>query len=75
MSGIQPGPGQRFVAEARPNRIGAVLSLPGGVSGVLRPLALNLLPPYLTNETFPLWFRPGEVAAHAASVTRFGPPR
>ena len=63
----------RFVAEFGRDGIRAVASLPGGVSGALGPLALNLLPGYLTNEAFPLWFRAGEVAANAASVTRFGP--
>jgi hypothetical protein len=67
------GPVTRFVAEFGLDGIRAVASLPGGVSGVLGPLALNLLPGYLTNEAFPLWFRAGEVAANAASVTRFGP--
>ena len=69
----RPGPGWRFVAEAGPAGVRAVASLPGGVSGELGPLALNLLPLYLTNEAFPLWFRASEVAEHAASVTRFGP--
>jgi penicillin amidase len=68
-----PAPGHRFVAEAGPNGIRAVTSLPGGVSGVLGPLALNLLPSYLTNEAFPLWFRASEVAEHAASIVRFVP--
>ena len=34
---------------------------------------MNLLPAYLTNEAFPLWFRAGEVAANTDTVTRFGP--
>jgi penicillin G amidase len=67
------GPIARFVAEFGRDGIRAVSSLPGGVSGVLGPSSLNLLPGYLTNEAFPLWFRAGEIAANAASVTRFSP--
>jgi penicillin G amidase len=50
------GPANRFVAEARaPGRVVAESSLPGGTSGVPgTPFYVNLLPRWLTNDTFPL---------------------
>ena len=49
------GPVRRAVAEARPDGIRAVTSLPGGASGVLgSPFYANLLPGWLTDEAFPL---------------------
>jgi penicillin amidase len=67
------GPVHRFVAEMAPSGVRAVSSLPGGVSGNIDSLALDLLRPYLTNDTFPLWFRASEVDQHAGTVTRFRP--
>ncbi len=53
------GPVQRFVAEGRTSGIVAETSLPGGTSGnVASPFYLNLLPMWLTNETFPTELRP-----------------
>lgn len=47
------GPNRRFVAEGTPSGIRAVTSLPGGPSGVVSsPLYINLLRPYLTNDTY-----------------------
>jgi penicillin amidase len=50
------GPANRFVAEARaPEQVVAESSLPGGTSGVPGdPFYVNLLPRWLTNDTFPL---------------------
>jgi penicillin G amidase len=50
------GPANRFVAETRvPDQVVAESSLPGGVSGVPgTPFYVNLLPRWLTNDTFPL---------------------
>jgi penicillin G amidase len=49
------GPASRFVATIKPNGIEAVSSLPGGDSGVRgNQFNLNLLPGWLTNDTFPL---------------------
>jgi hypothetical protein len=52
----------------------ATLSIPGGASGVLgSPNYFNLLPGWLSNESFPLLLRADEVQANAASVTKFVP--
>ena len=49
------GPASRFVATIKPDGIEAVSSLPGGQSGVQgNQFNLNLLPSWLTNDTFPL---------------------
>jgi penicillin G amidase len=50
------GPANRFVAETRaPGQVVAESSLPGGTSGVPgTPFYVNLLPRWLTNDTFPL---------------------
>jgi penicillin G amidase len=50
------GPANRFVAEPRaPGRVVAESSLPGGTSGVPgEAFYVNLLPRWLTNDTFPL---------------------
>ena len=49
------GPASRFVATISPDGIEAVSSQPGGQSGVQGdPFNLNLLPGWLTNDTFPL---------------------
>lgn len=48
------GPVRRFVAEGDPGGIRAETSLPGGASGVIGdPFFMNLLKPWLTNETYP----------------------
>jgi penicillin amidase len=50
------GPANRLVAEPRaPGQVAAESSLPGGTSGVPgQPFYVNLLPRWLTNDTFPL---------------------
>jgi penicillin amidase len=49
------GPAHRYVASIGPDGITSVSSLPGGESGVLgSPFHVNLLPRWLTNETFRL---------------------
>jgi len=50
------GPANRFVGEPRaPGEVVAESSLPGGTSGVPgEPFYVNLLPRWLTNDTFPL---------------------
>ncbi|NIW38851.1 MAG: penicillin acylase family protein, partial [Gemmatimonadetes bacterium] len=62
------GPVRRFVGEMAPGRIRAESSLPGGASGVLgSPFYVNLLPGWLTNDTFPLLRKRSEVVSQAAS--------
>jgi penicillin amidase len=47
------GPNRRMVSEATSSGINGVMSLPGGISGILgSPLYINLLRSYLTNDTF-----------------------
>jgi penicillin G amidase len=49
------GPAHRYVASIESDEIESVSSLPGGESGVLgSPFHVNLLPRWLTNETFRL---------------------
>ncbi len=68
------GAGMRFVSEPLQGCIGAVSSLPGGVSGVLgSPHYADLLPGWLSNEAFELLFKPNEVRKNAESVTLFAP--
>jgi penicillin G amidase len=52
--GFGGGPANRYVAELRaPGDVRASSSLPGGTSGVLgTPFSVNLLPSWLTNDTF-----------------------
>jgi acyl-homoserine lactone acylase PvdQ len=48
------GPSRRYVGEATPTGLVGQTSLPGGVSGVPgSPLYFNLLPMWLTNQTYP----------------------
>lgn len=68
------GPVRRYVGELGRARIRAVSSLAGGVSGALdSPFYSNLLPDWLTNDTFPLRTRRAAIRAHARSITRFVP--
>ena len=49
------GPALRYVASIESDGIESVSSLPGGQSGVpSSQFYVNLLPRWLTNETFPL---------------------
>ncbi len=53
------GPARRNVSEATAGGIRAVMAFPGGPSGlVANPLYVNLLRPYLTNDTFPIDIQP-----------------
>ncbi|MFA6954598.1 MAG: penicillin acylase family protein [Thermoanaerobaculia bacterium] len=49
------GPNRRMATELTTTAPKAETSLPGGISGILTsPLYVNLLKPYLTNDTFPI---------------------
>jgi penicillin amidase len=54
--GFGSGPANRYVSEPRaPGDVHAESSLPGGTSGVPgTPFSVNLLPSWLTNDSFPL---------------------
>lgn len=68
------GPVRRYVSEAPRYGIVAESSLPGGVSGVLgSPFYVNLLPEWLTNESYPQLRRYREVLDSAYEVTFFRP--
>ena len=68
------GPVQRLVAEMAPGRVKSVNALPGGESGQLgSPFYFNLLPGWLTNDAFPVFFRMDDIARNASSVERFEP--
>lgn len=72
------GANRRYVGSPGllPGWIEAETSLPGGNSGVLgNPFYANLLGRWLTNESYPLRTRPGEIARNAASRTFFLPDR
>lgn len=54
------GPTRRFVAEMTKGAVKVESSLPGGVSGSpASPFYVNLLPMWLTNETFPMSVQTG----------------
>jgi penicillin amidase len=54
------GPTRRFVAEMTKGAVKVESSLPGGVSGSpASPFYVNLLPMWLTNETFPMSLQTG----------------
>ncbi len=68
------GPTGRFVAWLGWFKVRAVTSLPGGESGVPgNPFYLNLLEPYLENETFPLLTSPHAIRARAFSTDTYRP--
>ncbi len=68
------GPVRRFVAQPRPGRMDAISSLPGGTSETLgSPYYLNLLPRWLTNDTYPIRLRHNDLAKATASVIRYIP--
>lgn len=67
------GASRRFVASlaAIPR---AQSSLPGGASGnVFSPSYTNLLPDWLTNETYQVRYTPADLAGHVASTQVFVP--
>ena len=64
----------RFVSEFRRGRQTAVTSLPGGESAIpFTPFYLNLLEPWLLNETHPLLVAPGLIQADAYDTQTFVP--
>jgi acyl-homoserine lactone acylase PvdQ len=68
------GPAHRLISEATPNGIRAVMSSPGGPSGVLgSPYYISLLPGWLSNDGFPLLIHKHEVEANAAFVAKYIP--
>jgi penicillin amidase len=65
------GPSQRFATEAG-GAARAESSLPGGISRVLgSPFYANLLPQWLTNETYPM--HPADIRANAGQETYYIP--
>jgi penicillin G amidase len=68
------GPAHRLISEATPTGIRAIMSSPGGPSGVLgSPYYTSLLPGWLSNDGFPLLMHKHDVDANAASATRYIP--
>jgi penicillin amidase len=68
------GPVRRFVAQPRPGGMAAVSALPGGTSETLgSPYYVNLLPRWLTNDTYQVRLRQDDLARATASVTRYRP--
>ena len=68
------GPTGRFVARAGPWRVRAESSLPGGESALPgSPFYLNLLEPWLNNETFRLLTDRGVIEWDALSIDEFVP--
>jgi penicillin amidase len=68
------GPVRRFVAQPAPGGMRAESALPGGTSETLgSPYYLNLLPRWLTNETYPVRLRQADLAHATASITRYVP--
>jgi penicillin amidase len=63
------GPVRRFVAQPVPGGMSADSALPGGTSETLgSPYYGNLLPGWLTNETYPVRLRQDDLARATASV-------
>jgi penicillin amidase len=68
------GPTGRFVARVDERGIRAETSLPGGESAIPgSPFYLNLLEPYLNNETFRLSVSRQEIRGNAYSIEEFTP--
>ncbi|HSS64277.1 MAG TPA: penicillin acylase family protein, partial [Gammaproteobacteria bacterium] len=68
------GPTGRFVARLVPARVKAETSLPGGESAIPgSPFYLNLLEPWLMNETHPMLVFPDDVRDNAVSTQVFLP--
>jgi acyl-homoserine lactone acylase PvdQ len=69
------GPQMRFVAEVGKGGIVAENSLPGGqIDDPDSAHYGDLLPMWLRNETFPYYFEPDDVAAHAEDYFVIAPP-
>ena len=70
------GPARRFLAEVTPAlaRSRWVSSLPGGTSGVIaNPHQLDLLPAWLTDESYPQFLRRSDLLPTFESIQRFRP--
>lgn len=68
------GPVRRFVAQEQRGTMRARSALPGGTSETLgSPYYLNLLPRWLTNETYPVRLRPADLVGAVASTTAYLP--
>lgn len=68
------GPQMRFVAELRPDGIVSRNALPGGQSDDPdSPHYEDLLKMWLRNESFPYYFKPGDVAHHMETYELFEP--
>jgi penicillin G amidase len=70
------GPARRFVAEIGSSfaRSRWVSSLPGGTNGSIgSPHAFDLLPAWLSNDSFPEYLRRSDLLATFASIERFAP--
>jgi penicillin amidase len=70
------GPNRRYVGELAPDGIRAVSSLPGGASERLgSPFLVNLLPEWLSNDTYPVRRTRRDLIGATSSVTVFLPDR
>jgi penicillin amidase len=72
------GPNRRYVGElgTKPGSIRGETILPGGDSGVIgSPFYGNLLPRWLTNDTFEIRFKRGDVNKAAATKNVFVPAK
>lgn len=68
------GPVRRFVAWPEPGGIRAESALPGGTSATAgSPYQFNLLPRWLTNDTYPVRLREVDLVPATASVTGYLP--
>lgn len=68
------GPVRRFVAQERHGWMRAESALPGGTSETLgSPFYVNLLPRWLTNETYPVRLRTSDLTGAVALVTIYLP--
>lgn len=71
---VEFGPTGRFVARLGPRKVRAVTSLAGGESAIPgSPFYINLLEPWLRNETFPMLVSPHAVRWDAVSTQEFVP--
>lgn len=71
---VEFGPTGRFVARLGRWNVRAVTSLPGGESAIPgSPFYINLLEPWLRNETFPMLVSPYAVRWDAVSTQEFVP--
>jgi penicillin amidase len=72
--GFGGGPVRRFVAQPGRGGVTAISALPGGTSETLgSPYYINLLPSWLTNDTYPVRLRHNDLVKATASVTSYIP--